>query len=390
MIWRIRIALLTSVVMASAFCAVRADDKPVDDKDKKDTPAEKKAEPIAPPATPPTAMPSAGASDCGGGYRTICVTEWVPECYKTTRTVYKTECVPEKYTAYKSECVPEKYTAYKNECIPEQRTRNVTHYERVCETRPVCKTICERVCVQEERTCYKTHYTCVPVTTYVCKTVDKGHYECREVPCSQGLFSHRGGLFGGHKHDCCDSGCGCADTCCAPPTKTVQVWVPCKVTEQVPCTKMERKCETVCEKQMVNVWKSVPKTITVNETFYKCVPVCTTETYTAYVHKCVPYEATRMVSRCVPYEAIRNVSRCIPVQEEVTCTRMVAKTVQKQVPVETCNTCAAPCETSCCSKPGLRDRLSGLFASRHHGSCGCESSCGCGGGYSSGCSSCGH
>jgi len=367
MIWRIRIALLTSVVMASAFCSIRADDNAAaDDKDK--PAAEKKddkdkKEPIAPPVAPPVAAPMAGAcgSPCGApSYQTVCVTELVPEYYKTTRTVYKRECVPEKYTAYKTEC------------IPETRTRNVTHYERVCETREVTKTVCERVCVQEERTCYKQNWTCVPVTTMVCKTVDKGHYECREVPCSEGFMSRMrhsgGGLFGGHHHgDEC--GCGCETTCCAPPTKTVKVWVSCKVTEQVPCTKMERKCETVCEKKMVSVWKSIPKTVVCKENVWKCVPICKTETYTAYV------------SRCVPYEATRTISRCVPVTEEVTCCKMVAKTVQKQVPCyPTSNVCNA-CDTGC-ERESFGHKLRGMFASRHHheGGCegGCGSTCGCG------------
>ncbi len=363
MIWRIRIALLTSVVMASAFCTLRADDKPADDKDKP-VPEKKddKKEPLAPPMGAP--LPGGGGcgSPCGApAYQTICVTEWVPEYYKTTRTTYKRECVPETYTAYRTECVPE------------VRTRNVTHYERVCETREVTKTVCERVCVQEERTCYKTHWTCVPVTTYTCKTVDHGHYECREVACSEGFFSRMrhsgGGLFGGHHHgDEC--GCGCENTCCAPPTKTVQVWVSCKETIQVPCTKMERKCETVCEKQMVNVWKSIPKTVVCKENVWKCVPVCKTETYTANVSRCIPYQATRMVSRCVP---------CT---EEVTACRMVAKTVQKQVPVA--QSCASPCN-ECCERESFGHRLRGWFESRRHhgGECGCEASCG--GGSTCGC-----
>jgi hypothetical protein len=368
MIWRIRIALLTSVVMASALCMVRAADTLADDK----------KEPIAPPATAPAPAPAPTpmigggcGSPCGAPtYKTVCVTEWVPEYYKTTRTVYKKECVAEKYTAYKTECVPE------------IRTRNDTHYERICETHDVTKTICEKVCVQEARTVCKTHWTCVPETTFVCKTVDKGHYECKEVPCSEGFFSkHRsGGLFS-HKHsDCCDpcaSACGCdaCTTCCAPPTKTVKVWVSCKVTEQVPCTKMVKKCETIQVQETVNVWKSIPKTIVVKETCWKCVPVCKTETYTVNVSHCVPYEATRMVSRCVP------------VTEEVTACKMVARTVTKQVACDTCSTCSS-CGTTCgCEKEKLCDRLHGLFARRHH-ECGCEATCGstCGGG----CSTCGH
>jgi hypothetical protein len=402
MLWRFRIALFTSAVMAAALCTVRADDKAADDK--KDTPAEKKddkKEPIAPPKD--------GAAPAGEPcYRTILVTECVPEYYKTTRTVYKqecvperytayrTECVPEKYTAYRTECVPEKYTAYRTECVPETRTRNVTHYERVCETRQVTKTVCERICVQEERTCFKAVWTCVPVTTMVCKTVDRGHWECREVPCSEGFLSR----LRHHKNNDCGCGCDPCNTCCAPPTKTEKVWVSCKVTEQVPCTKMERKCEMVPHKEMVSVWKSIPKTVTCNETFWKCVPVCKTETYTCNVSRCVPYEATRMVShcvpyeatrnvsRCVPYEATRNVTRCVPVTEEVTACRMVARQVEKRVPVcETpCNACNTCCETSCC-KPSLRDRLGSLRGRfGHKGGCGCESGCSsCGGGCG-----CGH
>src|SRR4051794_2513882 len=137
MIWRIRIALLTSMVAIAALCPVRADDKPGDDKkepppvtDKKDD----KKEPIAPPVVGPGG-PGGG---CGPTYQTVCVTEMVPEYYKTTRTTYKRECVAERYTANRTEC------------IPEVKTRQVTHYERVCETRDVCKTVCERVCVQEQ------------------------------------------------------------------------------------------------------------------------------------------------------------------------------------------------------------------------------------------------
>src|SRR5688572_18884299 len=104
MIWRIRIALLTSVVVASAFCSVvRADEKlPADEK--KEPPVEKKEEKkeiIAAPHAPV-------AHGCGApAYQTVCVTEWVPEYYKTTRTTYKSTCVQERYTAYRHECVPE-------------------------------------------------------------------------------------------------------------------------------------------------------------------------------------------------------------------------------------------------------------------------------------------
>lgn len=395
MIWRIRIAVLTSVVLACTFCTVRADEKAPADK-KEPAPAA-----VAPPAAPaapapmyapaPVAAPVEGGScgSCGSGcgssggcgaisggcgspcaapsYKTVCVTEWVPEYYKTTRTSYKKECV--------SEC----YTAYKTECVPECHTRNVTSYERVCEMHDVTRTVCEKVCTQEPRCVTHSNWTCVPVTTMTCKTVDNGHWECKEVACSEGILSKlKGGLFSKHHGsscgcaDACGASCGgCADactTCCAPPTKTVKVWVSCKTTVQVPCTHMERKCETTTTTEMVNVWKTVSRQVCEKVACWKCVPVCKTENYTTFTTRCVPYQATRLVSRCVP------------VCEEVTACRMVAHTVQKQVACEnTCNTC--------CEKPSLHDRLrgkfSGLFAK--HGSCGCESTCGSTCGSSCGC-----
>jgi hypothetical protein len=74
-----------------------------------------------------------------------------------------------------------------------------------------------------------------------------------------------------------------------------------------------------------------------------------------------------MVKQCIPYQATRCVPTCVPCTEKVTCTRMVCKTICKQVPVETCapacggcnvaNSCGNPCATTT-------------------GSCGCGSSCG--------------
>ena len=63
---------------------------------------------------------------------------------------------------------------------------------------------------------------------------------------------------------------------------------------------------------------------------------------------------------------------------------MVAKTVQKQVPVApVCESACNACETSC--KPSLRDHLRGMggrFGHKRGGDCGCETSnygggCGC-------------
>src|SRR2546423_1385322 len=49
------------------------------------------------PAAAPAAAPAAPAM------QTICVREWVPETYQTTRTVYRTESRVENYTAYRTE-----------------------------------------------------------------------------------------------------------------------------------------------------------------------------------------------------------------------------------------------------------------------------------------------
>src|ERR1700730_6522813 len=102
-----------------------------------------------------TAALPARAGDCCAPApctRTVCVTEWVPEQYQTTRTVYKTECRQEAYTAYKCESVPE------------TRTRVCTVYKQVPEVKTVMKTVCESVPVVEERTVLESFVTCKPVT----------------------------------------------------------------------------------------------------------------------------------------------------------------------------------------------------------------------------------
>src|SRR5207253_10529681 len=154
----------------------------------------------------------------------------------------------------------------------------------------------------------KSVTTCVPLTTTVCKTVDHGHYECREVPCGPSFGERMGGLLAKCKrHKSCgcdsgcggDSGCGC-ETACAPRTRTEKVWVPCKETIQVPCTRMERRVTCVPEKVCVTVNKTVATQQKVMVCKTRCVPECKTETYTVSVPHQVAFESTRMVSRCVP------------------------------------------------------------------------------------------
>jgi hypothetical protein len=217
---------------------------------------------------------------CGPAFRTVTVTEYRPTTVEEVRTVYKRVCETEKYTAYRTEC--------------ESQTR----------TRTVCCT--KLVPTVEERTITRRVAVCKPVTVMVTKTRDCGHYECREVPCGPSFHDRVRKHF--HHNDCC------ANECCeVVRTKTVKVWVPNIVCEQVPCTRIERTWECVTEK--------------CNVTVCKCVTENKEETYTVLVPKCVPYEATRTVSRCVA------------VQEKVNVCKLVPCTVEKQVPC---------CETSCC------------------------------------------
>lgn len=286
MLWqRARFALLAGVCLAGTAVPVRADDAP--------------------------AAQDAAASAPATTTRKIQVTEWVPEPYKTTRTSFRMEQRQENYTAYRCECVPEK------------RMVTCTTYKMVPEVRDVTRTYCVCVPCVEERTVMQAHWTCKPVTTMVRKCVDMGHYECREVPCKPTLRERLAKLCG---KDCCDE---------CPRTEVKKVWVKCPTIVETPVTKMQRVCEYRPVTCKVTVYKKEMRTETCQVTCHKCVPECKTEEVTVMVRKSVPYEATRTVCVCVPHA------------EEVTCTRMVAKVVEKEVPV-----CPAPCcEPCCCPKP---------------------------------------
>lgn len=272
------------------------------------------------------------APDCCAT-RTICAKEWVPETYTTTRTVYKRECATETYTAYRCETVPE------------TRTRTCTTYESVPEVKTVVRHVCVCVPTVEERTVMQKHWTCKPETKVVRKCVDKGHYECKEVPCGPSLKDRVHKLCH-HKKDCCEDSC---EPCCPVRTKTVKVWVACPTWEEHTVTCMKRVCECVPVTCKVTVMKHELCEEKCQVTCCKLVPKTHTETYTCNVTKLVPYQATR------------NVVRCIPHQETVTCTRMVCRTVQKEV------SCASSCETSCC-KTSCKTRC------HHHRTCGASCS----------------
>lgn len=239
--------------------------------------------------------------------RTVCCTEWVPEQYQTTRTTYKTEYRQEAYTAYKCE-------TYSELC-----SRQVTCYKSVPEftTQVVNYTVCVP-CV-EEKTVMQACVTYKPVTKMVCKTVDQGHWECREVPCGPSICDRIRSHF---HHDCC-----CEAPCVK--MKTVKCWVPCPVTIQCPVTCMERCCEYRPVVVRCCSYKTECHQKTVQVCSYRCVPETHTEQFTVCKTRMVPVQATRCVAVCVP---------CT---ETVTCCRMVARTVTKQIP------CESPCG-SCC------------------------------------------
>jgi len=292
MVWqRVRFALLAAVVVAAAALPIRAED-------------EKKPEPVGAPKDAPKVEP------CPTQYRTICEKVMVPEEYKCNVTTYKLVKSEEKYTAYKTVCVEEK--------------RTVTVNKMVAETKTEQRTVTTCVPTEEERTTYKTSYVCKQVTEVKHKCVDKGHYECKEVPC--------GPSMGERLHKLCSrNSCECESSCqqACPKTKSVKVWVPCPTYIDVPCTRTVRECVRTPVTCKVTVMKPVQKTENVQVTVNKCVP----ETKEVMVK----------VQKCVPYEATRTVCKCVPTTETVTKTRMVCKTVEKQVPVETHECAAAPC-----------------------------------------------
>jgi len=360
MVWqRIRIALLVCTVLAiSASSALAQDDKveqkkvtdKVQDKVQDKVPVEK----IAPP-TEKVVVPPITSAPTGCCTRTVYVTECVPETYTATRTVYRSECRTEAYTYYRCET------------FPEVRERTVCCTRRI----PVMKTECRKVCVTvpvcEERTVMKPCYTYQNETTYKCRTCDRGHYECREVYSHRKAFSNWfGGLGKRHGHqsnDCCNP---CPQQCCeAPCTKTVKVWVPCMVTEQVPvtcckkvCTMVPTVCKVTCNR---TEWR--------DQTFQVCTYQCVTESRVEKYTVCC--------TRKVACQGTRQVRVCVPCQETYTACRMVSRTVARQVADTTC--CCNPCDPCCTtSSGGLFSRFGGLFnrgSHGHHQTSGCGGCC---------------
>ena len=330
MIWKhIRVALFVGALAVTAAVSARAEDEPkVAPKD-----AAPKVAPQEAPKDAPKPMPveAAKPAPAAAPTCTVCVKEWVAVPFTCTRTTYTVECKQEKYTAFKCECVPE--------------TRTI------------------KVCVPtwEEKEVMQTVTSCKPVQKTVKKCVDKGHFECKEVPCGPTCRERLQKLCNRNKCACgctpaCGSCCGC-EPCCPPKTKTVKCWVPNIVTEDVTVTCYERICEQKPVKVKVCVHKTVDQTCTVN------------------------------VLKKVPCEAVRTVRVCVPHQETITGTRMECRTVQKQVP---CAPCTPVCETTCCKAPTCckthchtcpRDTCCKTHC--HTSTCGCKTHC-----HTSTCGSC--
>ncbi len=273
--------------------------------------------------------------------RTIQVRECVPETYKVKRTVYKTECKTEEVEGFRCERVPE------------TRERTVTCVKRVPvmkeEIRKVCKTVTE----YEERTVMKTCYKNVQETCMKKKLVRMGHWECETV-CKTDFCAVLHNRF----QKCCDPCDPCATCCKQPETRTVtrKKWVHCPEYTECPVTVCKKVCEQVPTTCKVPVCRQVWSEVKVNVCTYNCVNETRVEKYTVCVERKVPCKVTRTVRVCVPHE------------EEVTCTRMVTRTVCREVPANNCCTtsCSSGCGDSC---GGARAGLLSRF--HHNNDCGC-------------------
>src|SRR5260370_16191564 len=183
------------------------------------------------------------------------------------RTITVTECVPETYTvkriAHKYECKTETYDACKTECVAEVRERTCTVVKKVPVMKTEVRTVCKNVTVWEERTVCRKEWKTVQETVCKKELVRLGHWECKEV-CASGLFG------GGHKHGHCG---GCDDACstsCAPATRTTKVWVsrPDYCTKHVTLSKKALvPTPTVCH---VSVCNHVRENASVQVFTYQC------------------------------------------------------------------------------------------------------------------------
>ena len=313
---------------------------------------------VSPLRAAPDCCNPCGSAPTAPAFRTVTCTEWVKESYTTKRTAYKVECRTEQYDTCRIECVPE--------C----REHVVCVKKRVPVMTDQCRKVCHKVTVWEDRTVNKTSYNYVQETHCKKTLVRLGHWECKEAPA---LFSgFGGGLFSGHGHACgsscgdsCGSACstGCNDACSTPcRTRTVKHWVHCPEYKECPVTVCKKVAVCTPVTCKVAVCKHEWREEKVKVCTYQCVEEKQTVKSTVYVKRSVPCKATRTVRVCVPYE------------ENVTCCKLVPRTVTREVPcAPVCNTaCSNSCNDSC-AREGLFSRLCGRL--RHNSDCGRETSC---------------
>jgi hypothetical protein len=263
------------------------------------------------------------------------------------------ENVPTKRTVYRVECRTETFDTFRCERV--SVVKEVSVKKQVPVWTEEVRKVCHKETVYEERTVNKTSYKYVQETCMKKQLVRLGHWECKEVcPLFGGLG---GGLFSGHGHNSCDSGCGNANACndSCRPARTRKTWVHCPEYKECPVTVCKKVCVTEAVKCKVAVCRNVWK----EEKCRVCKMTCVEEKCKVNVCETVK----------VPCKGTRTVRVCVPHEETVNCCKWVQKTVTRQVP------CAPACETTsnaCCERGslfgGLRDRFcnSGCRESRHH------------------------
>lgn len=278
-----------------------------------------------------------------------------------TRTIRVRECVPETYkvkrTVYRSECKTEVVEGFRCERVPETRERTVCCVKRVPVTKVETRKCCHYVTEYQNRTVMKTCYKTVQETCMKKKCVKRGHWECESV-CKTNFM----GILHNRMNKCCDP---CNPCCREPETRTVsrKHWVRCPEYQECPVTVCKKVCVQTPVTCKVAVCRAVWTEQKVNVCTYQCVTEKRVEKYTVCVEKKVPCKITRTVRVCVPHE------------EEVTCTRMVSRTVCKEVPASNCcnNSCDNGCANTCCNEGRARRERGKLLARLHHknNDCGC-------------------
>lgn len=275
----------------------------------------------------------------------------------TTQKVRVCEMVPtwveENRTVYKQVQKEETYTVNKVETVVTPVQKQVTCYERVCETVMETRCVTKRIPCWEEKTEMVTRWKVEKVTEMKTRTVRGGHWECCTVPAGQSIL---------------DRLCGkCPDPCA---TKTVRKWVP----------ECHTECVPVCRTKLVKVCEPCTRKV--------CTYKCVTEQVQCPVQKvkCVAVQKTVTVNECkkvcVPVQCKRTVCVCEPVCEKVKVCKMVPTWVEKEVACAPA--CAPACQPACapacdpCGRRSFFGNFRGLFNRCNSGcgaACGAAASC---------------